>query len=208
VTNKIGRCHLRAISIGKAIVRAFAKSGEYKGIETNSRKIENAQKVSEEIKSIRCDSIAVAADISNESDCIKMMQMTVTHNGRIDVLVNNAGIQEKGPLEQTSTEMWHKILEVDLTGPFVCIREAVKHMVNNQNPKRRLHNNISSVHQKIPKPLYIPYATSKAGLEMMTKTMALELAGDSIRVNVVAPSVTETDMNKELEEDKSELGRV
>jgi glucose 1-dehydrogenase len=134
-----------------------------------------------------------------------MMQMTVTHYGRIDVLVNNAGIQEEGPFEQTSTEMWHKILEVDLTGPFVCIREAVKHMVNNQNPRGGCIINISSVHQKIPKPLYIPYATSNAGLEMMTKTMALELAGDSIRVNVVAPGAIATDMNKELEEDKVNL---
>ncbi len=194
--------------IGRAIVRAFAMSGEYKGIVTNSRKIEDAQKVSEEIKSLGCDSIAIAADISKESDCIKLMQMTMIHYGRIDVLVNNAGIQEEAPLEETSTEMWHKILEVDLTGPFVCVREAVKHMVNNQNPRGGCIINISSVHQKIPKPLYIPYATSKAGLEMMTKTMALELARDSIRVNVVAPGAIETDMNKELEEDNSELERV
>jgi NAD(P)-dependent dehydrogenase (short-subunit alcohol dehydrogenase family) len=73
-------------------------------------------------------------------------------------------------------------------------REAVKQMLN-QNPKGGCIINISSVHQTIPKPLYVPYATSKAGIEMMTKTMALELAQDNIRVNMVAPGAIETDMN-------------
>jgi glucose 1-dehydrogenase len=94
-----------------------------------------------------------------------------------------------------------------LTAPFVCSREAAKHMLN-QNPKGGCIINISSVHQIIPKPHYIPYSTSKAGIEMMTKTMALELAQDNIRVNVVAPGAVETDMNQELKENKQELKNV
>ena len=78
----------------------------------------------------------------------------------------------------------------------------------NQNPKGGCIINISSVHQIIPKAHYVPYATSKAGIEMMTKTMALELAQDNIRVNVVAPGAIETDMNQELKEDKAELDKV
>jgi glucose 1-dehydrogenase len=68
--------------------------------------------------------------------------------------------------------------------------------------------NISSVHQAIPKPHYVPYATSKTGLEMMTKTMALELAKDNIRANIVAPGAIDTDMNRELRENKAELEKV
>ena len=77
-----------------------------------------------------------------------------------------------------------------------------------QNPKGGCIINISSVHQIIPKPHYIPYATSKAGVEMMTKTMALELAKDNIRVNLVAPGAIQTDMNIELKENTTELQKV
>jgi glucose 1-dehydrogenase len=194
--------------IGKAIALSFAKSREYRGIVVNSRRLEEAQHVADEIKkSSGCDSIAIEADLSKESDCIKLIEETTKYYNRIDVLVNNAGIQQEVPFEDTSTEVWQKIIAVDLTGPFVCSREAVKHMLN-QNPKGGCIINISSVHQIIPKPHYLPYATSKAGIEMMTKTMALELAHDNIRVNVVAPGAIETDMNQELKEDKAELNKV
>jgi glucose 1-dehydrogenase len=136
-----------------------------------------------------------------------LIDETVKHYGRIDVLVNNAGIQQEVPFEDTSIEVWQKILAVDFTGPFVCSREAVKHMLN-QNPIGGCIINISSVHQIIPKPHYLPYATSKAGIEMMTKTMTLELAQDNIRVNAVAPGAIATDMNEEFEEDKPELNKV
>ena len=149
-----------------------------------------------------CDSIAVEADVSKESDCIKLIEDTIKHYGRIDVLVNNAGIQKDVPFEETSIEEWYKIIAVDLTGPFVWSREAVKHMEKQRYPKGGCIINISSVHQIIPKPHYIPYATSKAGIEMMTKTMALELAKDNIRANVVAPGAIETDMNRELKNNK------
>ena len=137
-----------------------------------------------------------------------MIDETVNHYGRIDVLVNNAGVQEDIPFTETSVDEWYKIIGIDLTGAFVCSREAVKQMQKQENPKGGCIINISSVHQQIPKPHYIPYATSKAGLEMMTKTMALELAKDNIRANLVAPGAIETDMNRELKENKSELEKV
>jgi glucose 1-dehydrogenase len=193
--------------IGKAIVIAFAKSGEYSEVVINSRKEEEAQRVSNEIKIVGCNSIAIQADVSQESDCIKLIDHTIKHYGRIDVLVNNAGIQKDVPFEQTSIEEWYKIIGVDLTAPFVCSREAIKQMEKQNDPKGGCIINISSVHQTIPKPHYVPYATSKAGIEMMTKTMALELAKDNIRANLVAPGAIETNMNKELE-NKDMLERV
>jgi len=194
--------------IGRAIALGFAKSNEYTGIVVNARKRDETERVAKEIQNIgNCDSIAVIADVSQEADCIRLIDEAVKHYGRIDVLVNNAGIQQEVPFEDTSVEVWQKIIAVDLTGPFVCSREAVKHMLN-QKPRGGCIINISSVHQIIPKPHYVPYATSKAGIEMMTKTMALELARDNIRVNVVAPGAIETDMNQELKEDKAELNKV
>lgn len=194
--------------IGRAIALAFAKSNTYSGIVVNARKREEAERVAKEVQNIgNSNSIAVIADVSQEADCIRLIDEIVKYYGRIDVLVNNAGIQQEVPFEDTSIEVWQKIIAVDLTGPFVCSREAVKHMLN-QNPKGGCIINISSVHQIIPKPHYLPYATSKAGIEMMTKTLALELAHDNIRVNAVAPGAIETDMNEELKEDRAELNKV
>ncbi|MFL6400264.1 MAG: SDR family NAD(P)-dependent oxidoreductase [Nitrososphaeraceae archaeon] len=193
--------------IGKAIAFTFAKSKEYSTVVINSRKAKEAQQVSKEIERLGCNSIAIEADVSKESDCIRLIEETVKHFGRIDVLVNNAGIQEDLPLTDINLEEWYKIIGVDLTGPFICTREAVKHM-KNQKPKGGCIINISSVHQAIPKPHYVPYATSKAGIEMMTKTLALELAKDNIRANIVAPGAIDTEMNADLRENKAELESV
>ena len=197
--------------IGKAVALSFAKTGSYSGIVINSRKVEESEPVSKEIKNLyggTCDSIAIGADVSKEDDCIRLIAETAKHFGRIDVLVNNAGIQEDLPLAEISLVEWYKIIGVDLTGPFICSREAVKYMKTQQDPKGGCIINISSVHQTIPKPHYVPYATSKAGLEMMTKTLALELAKDNIRANIVAPGAIDTEMNKELRENKAELEKV
>lgn len=210
-TNRTGRVAVVTGSskgIGKAIVSAFAKSGEYRGIVVNSRRRAEAQQTADEIKSSGYDSIAVEADVSKEADCIRLIEETVKHFGRIDVLVNNAGIQQEVPFEETSTDIWQKIIDVDLTGPFVCSREAVKHMIKQKNPKGGCIVNISSVHQEIPKPFYVAYASAKAGIKMMTKTMALELSRYNIRVNAVAPGAIETDMNRELKLDEAELRSV
>jgi glucose 1-dehydrogenase len=203
--------------IGKSIAVALAKSGEYSGLVINSRKIDEAQQTANEIKNNNIESnpnldiIAIQADISKESECIKLVEQTIEHFGRLDVLVNNAGIQKNIPIEETTLDEWYKIIAVDLTGPFVCSREAVKHMEKQQNSHPYGGYsiiNISSVHQIIPKPHYVPYATLKAGIEMMTKTMALELAKKNIRANVVAPGAIDTDMNKVLRENKEEYQRV
>jgi glucose 1-dehydrogenase len=193
--------------IGRAIALTFAKSKVYSGIVINGRKMDEVRELADEIRGEGCDSLAIEADISNESDCIRLVEEANRAFGRIDVLVNNAGIQTDVPFEETTTEEWYKIIGVDLTGPFVCSREVAKHM-EKQHPKGGCIINISSVHQTIPKPHYIPYATSKAGVEMMTKTMALELAKDNIRVNLVAPGVILTGMNIELKENQAELEKV
>ncbi len=195
MNKKVGVVTGSSKGIGKAIAMAFAKSGEYSAVVTNSRKMQEAEAVSEEIRSLGCRSIVVEADISRETDCIRLIDETVKNYRRIDVLVNNAGVEKDVSLEETTLDLWQKILAVDLTGPFICSREAVKHMEKQQEPSGGCIINISSVHQQIPKPHYVPYATSKAGVEMMTKTMASELAKSNIRANAVAPGAIETPMN-------------
>lgn len=193
--------------IGKAIALSFARSvsDKYSAIVINSRKIDEAEKVVQEIKKIsRCESIAIYGDMAKEGDCIKLIEETIEKFHRIDVLVNNAGIQREIPFTETTLQDWYDIISVDLTGPFICSREAVKHMKLQKNPTGGCIINVSSVHQIIPKPHYIPYATSKGGIDMMTKTMALELAADNIRVNIVAPGAIDTDMNISLRNDAQE----
>lgn len=212
--NKIAIVTGSSEGIGKSIAVAFAKSGDYSGIVINSRKINDAQRTANEIKnygaSNNINTIAIQADISVESQCINLIEKTIEHFGRIDVLVNNAGIQKEITIEETTLDDWYKIIAVDLTGPFVCSREAIKHMEKQQNPPSGGYCiiNISSVHQTIPKPHFVPYATSKAGIEMMTKTMALELAKKNIRANLVAPGAIDTDMNKTLRDNKEVLEKV
>jgi len=212
--NKIAIVTGSSEGIGKSIAIAFAKSCDYSGIVINSRKINDAQLTAYEIQnygaSNNINTIAIQADISVESDCINLIEKTIEHFGRIDVLVNNAGIQKEIPIEETTLDDWYKIIAVDLTGPFVCSREAIKHMEKQQNPPSGGYCiiNISSVHQTIPKPHFVPYATSKAGIEMMTKTMALELAKKNIRANLVAPGAIDTDMNKTLRDNKEVLEKV
>ena len=209
--NKVAVVTGSSEGIGKSVAIAFAASGDYSAIVVNSRKLDEAQRVADQImKDVNqnCNSIAIAADVSKEEDCIRLIEETVKHFGRIDVLVNNAGIQKEEPLTETSIEDWYKIIGVDLTGPFVCCREAVKHMQKQENPKGGCIINVSSVHQAIPKPFYVPYSASKGGLEMMTKTMALELAKDNIRANLVAPGAIQTHMNIELQENEAEREKV
>jgi glucose 1-dehydrogenase len=194
--------------IGRAIAITLAKSKEYYGIVTNARMQQEAEAVSEEIRNLGRKSLAIQADISKEDDCISLIQKSIKRFNRIDLLVNNAAIQEDVPFTDTTLEDWYKVIAVDLTGPFICSREAVKQMLKQENPKGGNIINISSVHQRIPKPHYLPYATSKAGIEMMTKTMALELAAQNIRANLVAPGAILTEMNRELKENKKEMDKI
>ena len=185
--------------IGRAIALNFAKSKDYSSIVINSRSIDEAELVVQEIKkTTSCDSIAIPGDVAQEKDCIRLIDETVDKFQRLDVLVNNAGIQKEIPLTETTLQDWYNIISVDLTGPFICSREAVKQMKVQNNPRGGCIINISSVHQIIPRPHYVPYATSKGGIDMMTKTMALELATENIRVNIVAPGAIDTDMNINL----------
>jgi glucose 1-dehydrogenase len=116
--------------------------------------MEEVREVADHIKRMGCDALAIEADMSKEDDCIKLIERANNYFGRINVLVNNAGIQQDVPFENTTTEEWYKIIGVDLTGPFIYSREAVKHM-EKQDPKGGCIINISSVHQRIPKPHYV-----------------------------------------------------
>jgi glucose 1-dehydrogenase len=136
----------------------------------------------------------VRGDVSKEEDVVAMLESAVDGLGGIDVLVNNAGIQTSSPSHELSTSDFDKVLAVNLRGAFLCAREAVKRFL-----AARTHGviiNVSSVHQLIPKPNYLAYSTSKGGMANLTQTLALEYAGQGIRVNAIAPGATVTPINR------------
>jgi glucose 1-dehydrogenase len=138
--------------------------------------------------------VLVRGDVSKEEDVVAMLESAVDGLGGIDVLVNNAGIQLSSPSHELSTSDFDKVLAVNLRGAFLCAREAVKRFLATGTHGAII--NVSSVHQLIPKPNYLAYATSKGGMESLTQTLALEYAGQGIRVNAIAPGATVTPINR------------
>jgi len=150
--------------------------------------------------------IVVQGDVSNEEQVKGMFARVLDEFGRLDVLVNNAGIQKVAPSHELELTDFDHILNVDVRGPFLCSREAIRHFLSRPGGGVILNN--SSVHETIPKPKYLPYSVSKGGLENMTRTLALEYAGRGIRVNAVGPGAVITPINKAWINDPKARGEV
>jgi glucose 1-dehydrogenase len=138
--------------------------------------------------------IVVQADVANEDQVKAMFQQVIESFGSLDVLVNNAGIQKVAPSHEIEMADFDRVLSVDLRGPFLCAREAIRHFLSRGAAGVILNN--SSVHETIPKPKYVSYSISKGGLENMTRTLALEYASRGIRVNAVGPGAVVTPINR------------
>ena len=144
--------------------------------------------------------IAVEADMSEESDIVRMCKETIDGLGSIDILINNAGIQTNAPSHELSTADFDKVINVNLRGAYLCAREVIKHFIEAGNKGTVI--NVSSVHEIIPRPQYVSYSMSKGAMENMTKTLALEYAPQGIRVNAIAPGATATPINSWAEDEE------
>jgi glucose 1-dehydrogenase len=138
--------------------------------------------------------VLVQGDVSSEDDVVRMVAEATERLGGIDILVNNAGIQISRASDQLTSALFDKVLAINLRGAFLCAREAIKRFLAEDKPGVVI--NVSSVHQVIPKPLYLGYSVSKGGMANLTRTLALEYAGRGIRVNGVAPGATITPINR------------
>jgi glucose 1-dehydrogenase len=140
------------------------------------------------------------ADVSSEKEVIAMFSSTVKEHGTVDILINNAGIQIDSSFTEMTLDDWNKVLSVNLTGQFLCAREAAKEFIRRGIvPERSCAAGkiicISSVHEEIPWAKHVNYATSKGGIMMMMKSIAQELAPKKIRVNSIAPGAIKTPIN-------------
>ncbi|MCC5659643.1 SDR family oxidoreductase [Nostoc sp. XA010] len=187
--------------IGQAIAIRLAQEGC--NIAINYRKDPEAaadteemalQKACGNIENCGVKSLPVQGDVSQESDIVEMVNTVVKEFGSLDILVNNAGIQAESPSHEVTTADFDRVIAVNLRGAYLCARETIKHLLSVN--RRGVIINISSVHEIIPRPMYISYSISKGGMENLTKTLALEYAKQGIRVNAIAPGATVTPINQ------------
>ncbi len=143
--------------------------------------------------------ILVEADVSEEPAVEQMFKNVRAEFGTIDFLVNNAGIQIAQDSDALESAAFDRVLAVNLRGAFLCAREQIRQLLADGQAGAIV--NISSVHQIIPKPRFLPYSVSKGGMQNLTRTLALEYAGRGIRVNGIGPGATVTPINRAWTDD-------
>ena len=182
--------------IGAEIVKNLAQAGHT--IILNYNKSEQcAKNVENELKKQGCNVDIFKADVSRVDEAIKLINFAIEKYGRIDVLINNAGISQSKLFTEITDDDWLNMMNNNLNSAFYCSREAVKNMIHN---KQGLIVNISSIWGVTGASMEVHYSTAKAGLIGFTKALAKELGPSNIRVNAIAPGIINTDMNKEYSE--------
>jgi glucose 1-dehydrogenase len=198
--------------IGRAIACAFAEAGASVVVNYRSSR-EEAEQIASDIQQRDGKAIAVQADVSKPEGCETLFEAIEQELGGIDVLVANAGLQRDAAFTDMSLEDWQKVIDVNLTGQFVCAQEAVRRFrQQGLDPQRSLALGkiifTSSVHQAIPWGGHVNYASAKGGMKLLMESMAQELAGEKIRVNAIAPGAIKTAINTdawETEEAREKL---
>jgi len=185
--------------IGKAVAIALGEAGA--DVVVNYRSGEwAAQEVVDTIEKSGSGAIAHQADVSNEDEVSGMFKGMFEEFGTIDILVNNAGLQQDAPFDEMTLQQWNTVINVNLTGQFLCAREAVREFkrrgvvpeVSNTAGKIIC---MSSVHETIPWAGHVNYAASKGGVMLMMKSIAQEVGPHRIRVNSIAPGAIRTPIN-------------
>jgi glucose 1-dehydrogenase len=185
--------------IGRSIAIALAEAGADVVVNYASG-ADKAQAVVAEIRERGSRAIAVRADVSDETQVLQMFAETLREFGTLDVLVNNAGMQQDAPFHELTMAQWNRVIGVNLTGQFLCSREAVKEFRRRGvRPEVSCSAGkilcISSVHEVIPWAGHVNYAASKGGVMLMMKSIAQEVAPYRIRVNSICPGAIRTPIN-------------
>ncbi len=154
--------------------------------------------VAEEIKAMGGQSLSVLADVSQAQDVARLVETIVSTFGKVDILVNNAGISRDQLIIRMSDEDWDKVLSVDLRSVFLCSRAVLRHMIK-QRWGRII--SIASIVGMVGNPGQANYASAKAGIIGLTRTIAKEVASRGITANAIAPGFIDTEMTQRLEED-------
>jgi glucose 1-dehydrogenase len=200
--NKVAVVTGSSSGIGEAIALAFAANGAAVVI-NYSRHEDAAQQVLEKIEGAGGKGLVVGADVSDPKEVEAMVQQATDTFGRLDIMVNNAGLEHKMPFLETPFEVWQETMAVNLTGAWLGCQAAAKRMVAQGDSGRII--NVSSVHEDLAMPTNAPYCATKGGVRMLMRTLAVELAPHNITVNNIAPGAIETPMDAPLEEHPDEM---
>jgi NAD(P)-dependent dehydrogenase (short-subunit alcohol dehydrogenase family) len=180
-------------SIGRSIALALASSGADVAI-VYIKDTQSAESVVEQIRQSGRRALAVQADTGDGAQVREMVERVVAELGGIDILVNNAGTQSRVPFLDLPEEEWRRVLRTNLDGYFLVGQTVARQMV--AADRRGAIVNVTSIAQSLAAPNMTHYSVSKAGALALTRQMAYELAPHRIRVNAVAPGLTETDLNR------------
>jgi len=198
--------------IGRAIAIAFGEAGAAVLVNFHSHE-EAATEVVSAIERMGGKAVAVRGDVGEPADCLALFDAARQHFGGIDIVVANAGIQRDAPFADMTLDDWRHVIDVNLTGQFVCAQEAVRQFRRqgrDASRSRALGKVIftNSVHQVIPWAGHANYASAKGGLKLLMQTMAQELAPEGIRVNAIAPGAIRTGINRAAWETKEAEARL
>ncbi len=185
--------------IGKATAIGLAKAGADVVVNYIGDRAP-ADETAHIIEGVGGKAIVIEADVSQEDQVEAMFSQAISHFGTLHIVVSNAGLQADAPLEAMTLEKWNKVISVNLTGQFLCMREGVKEfrrrgVVQDVSVAAGKLVSMSSVHQQIPWAGHVNYAASKGGIDMLMRSVAQEVAPYRIRVNAIAPGAIRTPIN-------------
>lgn len=183
--------------IGKGICTCLAREGAAVTIDYHGDR-EPADDLVKQIESQGGKALAIGANITEDNEIRLMIDQTVSTFGKLDIMVNNAGVEKKVPFLEMPFDNYRMTMSVNLDGPWLCSQRAANQMVKQGHGGRII--NISSVHEDLPMPTNAAYCATKGGLRMLMRTIAVELAQYEILVNNIAPGAIDTPMDAPLKE--------
>lgn len=189
--------------IGTGIAKSLAAAGATVIVNHSSEhSADEANEVLKEITDAGGTGIVYQCDVSSEEQVVGMFQEVISQFGTVDILINNAGVQKDAKFTEMTLDQWNTVININLTGQFLCAREAIKEFLRRGIDTSRsvacgkiIH--ISSVHEVIPWAGHANYAASKGAIRMLMQTLAQEYGADKIRVNSICPGAIQTPINKD-----------
>ncbi|KXB01347.1 short-chain dehydrogenase [candidate division MSBL1 archaeon SCGC-AAA259O05] len=188
--------------LGKEMATSLAEAGA--NIVVAEKDGEMAEKSAQEIGEMGTTAFSIQTDVTEEDQVKSMIREAENRLGEIDILVNNAGVVNNAPAEEMTLEEWEKVVNVNMTGVFLCSKHVGKHMIENGGGNIINISSMSALVVNVPQP-QISYNSSKAGVIMITKSLASEWAEHGIRVNAIAPGYMRTDLVDEVLEEDPEM---
>lgn len=180
------------VGIGRAIAQALA--GQHARIAICGRRVEELERTAKALTKAGAEVLSLPCDVTQRVDVERTINTVVQNFGRLDILVNNAGASGRTPIQDPDDSPWQNIIQVNLTGSYLCAKAAVPHMVKQQYGRII---NISSVLGRFGVAGYVAYCTAKHGILGFTKALALELASQGVTVNAICPTWVDTAMARQ-----------